>query len=79
MVSVGVNVVESVCGPAPNTVPVPGEYEKLPGVEVLAFSCEDPSAVPYVIADGVGHEIDGVALMTVTETGPAVTRPALLE
>jgi hypothetical protein len=51
----------SVCVPAFRTVPVAGEYTKVPGVFAEALSCSAESAVPYGMAVGAGHVIVGVA------------------
>ncbi len=60
VVLLGVNVTDSVWLPAPSVVPAAGEYAKLPAVLAVASSCAPLSAVPYVIADGVGQVIVGV-------------------
>ena len=44
--SVGVNVTDSVCVPAPSTVPAGGEYANDPGTLAVAFSCAALNAVP---------------------------------
>ena len=70
VVSVGVNVTDSVWLPAPGVVPAEGLYAKLPAVLAVASSCVALSAVPLVIAAGVGQLIVGVALLTVSATLP---------
>jgi hypothetical protein len=65
---VGVNVTLSVCCPTPGTVPLAGEYAKVPATVEVAFSCVALSAVPYGMAAGVAQVIVGVALFTVSVT-----------
>ena len=66
--SVGVNVTDNVCVPAFRIVPAIGEYENVPGTGVLAFSCVEVSGVPYVMPEGAGHVIAGIALSTTIVT-----------
>src|ERR1700751_578113 len=58
VVSVGVNVTDSVChrGRALSTVPAGGVYTKLPGTLAVAFSSVLLRAVPNVIA-GRGFQV----------------------
>jgi hypothetical protein len=67
-VSVGVNVTDSACVPAVRTAPAAGVYAKVPATGEVALSCVALSPVPYVIAAGVAHVIEGVAWFTVNCT-----------
>ena len=62
------NVAFSVVDPAVGVVPEAGEYAKLPGTLAVASSCVEPSAVPYVIAAGVGQVIVGATGFTRSKT-----------
>jgi hypothetical protein len=58
--SVGVNVTDRVCEPAPRTVPAVGAYTKEPATLAVASSCVRLSAVPKLIAAGVAQVKVGV-------------------
>jgi hypothetical protein len=59
-VSVGVNVVDSVCVPTLSIVPAAGEYANDPGTFAVAFNCAPDKAVPEVIDAGFDQVIVGV-------------------
>lgn len=61
LVSVGVNVTESVCVPAASTVPAGGLYANVPATLAVASNCGAPRGVGFVIAAGCGQVIVGVA------------------
>jgi len=60
LASVGVNVTDRVCEPAPSTVPAAGAYTKEPATLAIASSCVPLSAVPKLIAAGVAQVKVGV-------------------
>lgn len=66
VVSVGVNVTDKVCVPAPSTVPAAGVYTNVPGTFAVASSCAPLSAVPKVIAAGAVQVTTGVPLLIVS-------------
>lgn len=68
VVSDGVKVTESVCGPDKSIVPAAGVYRSVPGKLDEASSCEALSDVPYAIPAGVAQVIVGLALLTVSAT-----------
>lgn len=75
--SVGTKLTDSVCDPAPKTVPLAGVYVNVPATEfppnaAVAFNCVALRAVPKVIAAGFAHVITGVALPIVTVWLPVV-------
>src|SRR5262245_43600186 len=79
-VSAGVNVTDSVCVPAPRTVPAGGEYANVPGKLEVAFNCAASSAVPYAIGAACGHVTGGVPPRSVTlacaSAAPKASSPA---
>ena len=80
-VSFGVKVTDNVWPvPAASSVPLAGEYTNVPATPTgaVAFNCVALSAVPTVIAAGVGQVITGVVIVTVAVATLGVTKPSVV-